>query len=114
MASVLCTGADRSLIATRKLILERAGHTVVAAAAEAELIAACEAHSFDVAVIGQTTGASEKRRILSVVREHSPEAKNLELYSPVTGKVLPEADDWLQVHSEIPADLVQRVVALAS
>ena len=31
MALVLCTGSDPAVMATRKLILEQAGHTVVLA-----------------------------------------------------------------------------------
>src|SRR5579864_3033657 len=41
VALVLCTGINDVLIATRKLILERAGHKVVTATGERELITAC-------------------------------------------------------------------------
>lgn len=114
MAEVLCTGADRSLIATRRLILENAGHSVVTAVGEPEIIFVCKQHSFDAAVIGQTTSSIEKRRIFGLVRAHCPKAKILELYSPATGKLLPEADDWLEVPARIPADLAERISGLSS
>jgi hypothetical protein len=114
MASVLCSGADRSLIATRRLILEQAGHSVVTAVGEPEIILACSQHSFDAAVIGQTTSSIEKRRIFSLVRTYCPNTKILELYSPATGKLLPEADEWLEVPAKIPADLAERVSRLAA
>ena len=40
MSLVLCTGVDPVLMETRKLILERAGHTVITAMGERELAAA--------------------------------------------------------------------------
>jgi hypothetical protein len=113
MASVLCTGTDESLIKTRKLILERAGHKVVPALGEPQLIEACEKHSIDVAVIGQTIARNEKRRVLRLIRQNCPAAKVLELYSPTTGKVLPDADDWLEVPADVPSDLAERVSKLA-
>ena len=63
MALVLCTGVDPSVVHTRQLILERAGHVVVTALDEASLITACEQNKFEVAVVGQTVSAKIKRRI---------------------------------------------------
>lgn len=54
MAVVLCTGVDKMLLQTRKLLLEKAGHTVVVVMDENTLFDVCQKHSFDVAVIGQT------------------------------------------------------------
>jgi DNA-binding response OmpR family regulator len=114
MASVLCTGVDQGLLNTRKLILERAGHKVIPALGEKELVSACTTYAFDVAVIGQTVSELEKRRILRLIREHCPRATVLELFSPATGKMLPDADDWLEVPAKIPFDLAQRVSMLVS
>ena len=113
MALVLCTGVDLSLAHTRRLILERAGHTVVLALDEPTLLAACERNKFDVAVVGQTVSAKIKRRIARQVRENCPNAKLLELYNLSTGKVLEDADAWLEVLADVPQELATRVGALA-
>ena len=39
MALVLCTGFDKTVLETRKLILENAGHTVVTVTDETALVA---------------------------------------------------------------------------
>lgn len=113
VASVLCTGSDESLVKTRKLILERAGNRVVSALGEPELVQACSENAFDIAVVGQTISRNEKLRVLRLIRQHSPDTTVLELYSPSTGKVLAEADDWLEVPAAIPSDLAERVAKLA-
>ena len=51
MALVLCTGIDPSVVRTRQLILERAGHVVVPALDKANLIKACQQDKLDVAVL---------------------------------------------------------------
>ena len=114
MALVLCTGVDSSLVRTRQLILERAGHVVVPALDEASLVAACRQNTFEVAVVGQTVSAQNKRRIARLIRERCPAAKVLELYTLSTGKVLDDADSWLEVLADLPQELAARVEALAS
>ena len=114
MALVLCTGVDKTLLQTRQYILERAGHSVVTAADELALQTACEEHSFDVAVIGQTTGTSMKRRILDLVRKHCPDAKVLELYQPYVGRVLENADSYLETPVDVPTELADRVSDLVN
>lgn len=113
VAQVLCTGVDRALLTTRKLLLQRGGHTVVTASNARELTDACARQEVDVVVIGQTVAPSEKRRIASLVRERCPGAKVLELYSPHLGKLVPDADEWLVVPTEVPPELAQRVTELA-
>jgi hypothetical protein len=113
VALVLCTGVDEILILTRKMILESAGHKVIPTTGQIELIRACEENQFDVAVIGQVITKPEKQRILSLIREHCPDARMLELFTPSTGSWLPDADDWLEVPRQIPSELVERVSLLA-
>ena len=113
MALVLCTGIDKALLQTRRLILERAGHTVVSVTDEKALTTVCQKHSFDVAVIGQTVSPKMKQRIASLVRQHCPTAKILELYPQFIGKMLTDADAWLSVPSDVPKDLADRVNELA-
>jgi hypothetical protein len=114
VALVLCTGVDASLIMTRAMILERAGHKVVPALSEPQVTDACKGRTFDVAVIGQAVSPLEKIRIFNLVRMNCPRAKVLELFHPPTGKVLRDADDWLEVPTDIPANLAERVSALAA
>src|SRR5215469_13129120 len=109
MALVLCTGVDRALITTRLLILEKAGHRVIAATDEAEVVAACKKQTFDVAVIGQAVSSHAKRQIMQLVRQFCPSAKILELYRFSLGKKLEDADSWLEVPTDVPEDLVERV-----
>ena len=64
MARVVCTGIDLQLMKTRKMILERAGHVVMIAINEPELLAACENHDVDVAVIGRALSFRQDSRAL--------------------------------------------------
>ena len=113
MALVLCTGVDRALLQSRRLILEHAGHTVVSVMDEQTLTTVCKKHSFDVAVIGQTVSLDMKQRIASLVRQHCSDAKILELYPLFAGKALTDADSWLSVPIDVPKELAERVKELA-
>ena len=113
MAHVLCTGADRTLLHTRKLILEHAGHTVFSASSEPEVREACARYNIDLAVIGQSVSAPQKQRIFALVREVCPSAKVLELLSPYGTKALQDADDWLEAPMEVPHEFVEKVERLA-
>ncbi len=113
MALVLCTGIDQSLLATRRLILEQAGHTVVTANNTKQVAEACSKHNFNVAVIGQTISRSEKRRLARLVRQHCATTMILELYAPATGKAIPDANAWLVVPIDVPPDLTRVVSDLA-
>jgi len=109
MALVLCTGVDPVLMETRKLILERAGHTIITVRGERELTGGCEKHDCDVAVIGQAISSSVKRTLLALIRQKCPSARILELYPLHQGKALPDADAWLEVPVDVPHDLPERV-----
>ena len=113
MALVLCTGVDKVLLETRKLILEHAGHTVVSVSDEPSLVRACQNHSFDVAVIGQTVSANMKRHVASIIKQNCEGVKLLELYPQFSKQVLSEADAALSVPVDIPHDLADRVKELA-
>ena len=114
MAFVLCTGTNRTLMQTRAMILERAGHTVIPATEERELVDACSNLTFDVAVIGHSVPPFEKTRVLRLIRQHCPNAKVLELYTAAHGRKLSDADDWLEGPIPHPTDLIERVARLAS
>jgi CheY-like chemotaxis protein len=114
MAMVLCTGWDQSLLDTRTLILQSAGHEVRQARTQNELVSACEKHQFDVVVIGQTVSLKMKRLISALVKQHCPNARILELYQPHMGKAVEDADSWLVVPAEIPSALAEEVARLAN
>jgi len=86
MALVLCTGDDRTLLKTRRLILERDGHKVITATNQQEVTDACKHHKFAVAVIGQRLPLQSKQQIFDVIRQNCKAAKILELYSPLAAK----------------------------
>jgi CheY-like chemotaxis protein len=114
MALVLCTGVDKAVVETRKLILEAAGHTVVTAMDEMSLVEVCKKHSFNIAVVGQMISRKMKHRIATVIKQYCPDVKILELYPPYTGKILDYADSWLVVPADIPEELTDRVNELAN
>lgn len=113
MATVLCTGVQPALTQTRKIILENAGHTVVTALSETEIVTACREFKIDVAVIGQTPQATLKRDWVRLVRTHCPSVRVIEVYMTSAGMALPDADEWLE-SPVVPDKLAERVAALAS
>jgi CheY-like chemotaxis protein len=113
MPLVLCTGKDASLMKTRQLILERAGHTVLPASNSRELEKVCSKHKFDVVIIGQSTPARLKREHIAIIRRFCPTSKVLELYPPYVGKILDDADAWLEMPPESPEQLIATVNRLA-
>ena len=114
MALVLCTGIDAALLQTRKLILERGGHTVISVTDERELAAACQEHVFDFAVIGEAVSPRMKRAVASSIRAHCPLARILELYQRLQGKILEDADSWMEVPAEVPTELAEHVNELVA
>ena len=114
MAVVLCTGSDSVLMKTRQLILESAGHKVLSAASGGEVEILCSAFTFHVAVLGQSATPRLKRETLAAVRKSCPAVKVLELYPPHIGKVLEEADAWLEMPPETPDMLIEAVERLVT
>ena len=113
VALVLCTGVDPVLMETRKLILQQAGHTVITATGERNLVFACEHYDCDVAVIGQLMSPQIKKGFASIIRKQRPSVKILELCPLHEGRVLDDADSWLDVPADVPRELAQRVAELA-
>ena len=114
MAQVLCTGVDRVLMETRKLVLQHAGHNVVGVTDARDLAAICQRHHFDIAVIGQALSPKNKKAIAALIREHCPSVKILELYPEYQQKTLDDADSWLEVPADLPEALAKRVNELAA
>jgi CheY-like chemotaxis protein len=92
MPLVLSIGADPSLMRTRQLILEHEGHTVVGVTDEKALMAACELHSFDVAILSQTLSPKIKQHIVTLIRSHFRASKYwnsilLRMDAPLTAQI---------------------------
>lgn len=113
MATVLCTGSDKALMNTRKLLLESAGHKVITAMTPKGAQDACERHAVEVVVLGQAMHAEQKKSLFDVVRKVRPQAKVLELHDPFQKPEIPGADGWLAVPSDVPSDLAEQVALLA-
>jgi CheY-like chemotaxis protein len=109
MPLVLCIGTDPSLMKTRQLILEQAGHTVLPSSSSRDLEKICSEHKFDVVIIGQSTPARLKREHIAIIRRFCPTSKVLELYPPYVGRVLDDADAWLEMPPERAELLVESV-----
>lgn len=110
-ADLLCVGIDDASMATRRLILEKAGHTVTQLHDLRQVQAACETKSFSVVVLGQSLNANEKKRISDILLKYCKNAKILELHSGI-GPELPSADSHLQVNAGQPEALSEAVNAL--
>jgi hypothetical protein len=114
VALVLCTGTDAALLQTRKLILERAGHTVISVMDEREMAAACREYVFDLAVIGEAVSPRMKRAVASSIRAQCRSVRILELYQQHQGKILEDADSWMEVPAEVPTELAEHVNELVA
>jgi len=114
VALVLCTGTDAALLQTRKLILERAGHTVISVMDEREMAAACREYVFDLAVIGEAVSPRMKRAVASSIRAQCRSLRILELYQQHQGKILEDADSWMEVPAEVPTELAEHVNELVA
>lgn len=55
-----------------------------------------------------------KRLICSLVKQHCPDMRILELYQPHVGKAVEDADSWLAVPADIPSELADEVARLAN
>lgn len=113
MSLVLNTGVYPPLMETRRLMLEQAGHTVITAGEDQEIVIACQQYRFDVAVIGQSAPPKLKRHLFSLIRRECASAKILELVTPDVDKALQAADSWLELPSLLPYALAKRVDELA-
>jgi hypothetical protein len=93
---------------TRRMILERAGHSVTSAQDLRDVIAACRSEAFEVVILGQSLPRNEKLRIRDVVHIECRNAKVLELHTGITPE-LPSADGHLHVATGAPEALVDCV-----
>jgi hypothetical protein len=77
--ALILYGGGSTVVETRQLLLERAGHRMITALNERERIQHCHDYTFDLAVIGQSLGPKMKLHAIFLLREHCPAVKILEL-----------------------------------
>lgn len=94
------------------MLLESAGHTVISALGTDTVMYACKRGGFDVAIIGQGSSDADKQMFFALIRKHCPGVKVLELFRAHSQPVLKAAEDHLEVPSDAPSDLIERVTAL--
>ena len=111
MANILCIGIGNAAMQTRKMILERAGHTVTQARELREVMAACRVDSFSVAILGPALPRNEKLRVRDLLYIECRDAKVLELHIGVAPEIS-SADAHLQVTASEPEGLVECVESL--
>lgn len=109
MATILCTGDEPLLLETRKLILQKKGHTVVSAQDQSSVLAICQQHTIDVAVIGECKQPEKKKQMAVLIRRHCPSVKILELHGIYQSKILKDPNSTLAMPPEMP-DLLTRYV----
>lgn len=112
MPNVIVIGINAAILATRKAILEKAGHTVALARDLREVIAECAKSSFDVGIVGQSLPPQEKLRVSEILLAHCTGIKILEFHNGFTPD-LRAPDAHLAVAASTPEDLVQTVERLA-
>ena len=112
MANVIHVGTNEAVLATRKTILEKAGHNVVLARDLREVMAACEAGSFDVGIIGQALPAMEKLRVTDTLRKLCSGIRILEFHDAIKPDV-ETADANLRVADTTPATFLDTITELA-
>jgi DNA-binding response OmpR family regulator len=112
MANVIHVGTNEAILATRKTILEKAGHTVTLARDLREIISACDTGSFDIGIIGQTLPAMEKLRVSDILRNHCSGIRILEFHDAIKPDV-ETADANLRVADTTPATFLDTITDLA-
>ena len=111
MANLLCVGIDDAAMMTRKLTLEKAGHTVTQTRDLLQVKAACEGADFSIAILCQSLNSNEKKRIRDVLLTNCKAARILELHKSITPE-LSDADWHLQIGAAEPQGLTEAVNTL--
>jgi len=112
MANVIHVGTNEAVLATRKTILQKAGHNVVLARDLRQVMSACDAGSFDVGIIGQALPAMEKLRVTDTLRRLCSGIRILEFHDAIKPDV-DTADAHLRVADTNPGNFLDTVTELA-
>lgn len=80
LKSILAISHDRALLETRRLLLKTLGHHVESILDFRDLTSVLQEQACDVAVVGFSVPAAEKRRVAAQIREHRPDCKIVEIF----------------------------------
>ena len=69
---ILSVSYDRSLLATRQMLLEMQGYTVTSALGFTEAIAQCKTAGFDLFILGHSIPIKDKRALMRTFKESCP------------------------------------------
>src|SRR6185312_12507122 len=69
---ILSVSYDRSLLATRQMLLEPQGYSITSALGFAEAIGECKTGSFDLFILGHSIPVKDKRELMRMFKEHCP------------------------------------------
>jgi DNA-binding NtrC family response regulator len=72
MARILSISYDETLLRTRELMLEWAGHQVTSALGFQDALAGCTTSDFDLAIIGHSIPGNDKKKLIEGFRRHNP------------------------------------------
>jgi CheY-like chemotaxis protein len=109
---ILLTSRDPALLETRKMLLADNNYEVFTATNHQEVVDLCKDHSFDLAVLGYTIPAKERKNIANTVHEACGPIPILELHNgPVPRSK--DSENNLQMDAErSPAEFVAKVKQL--
>lgn len=111
MAKIIHIGTCEPILATRKAVMEKAGHAVTLAHDLRAVIAACNSETFDIGILGHTLPAMEKLRVYGTLRHRCEGIRILEFHDAVKPD-LADADAHLRVSQtsqEVFIDTVNRL-----
>jgi len=107
---ILCISNDAALLATRRMLLEQSGFTVVAAFGFAEAMGHCSTDaSFDLVLMGQTLPPKDKKSLIATMREMDCKAPVLSIRLH-GDEPLPEVDYTIESQAG-PVALIEAVKA---
>jgi CheY-like chemotaxis protein len=102
---ILCVSSDPVLLATRKMVLEKAGFTVTTASSDRVVADVCRKSRFDLVLIGYKLQNQEKLRIAETVRSVCGPIPVVEIY--VAQPVIEDATHLLALFQ--PEELIAAI-----
>jgi DNA-binding response OmpR family regulator len=69
---ILSVSYDVSLLATRRMLLELAGYTVISALGFTDALEGCRASGFDLFILGHSIPTKDKQELIRAFRNNSP------------------------------------------
>jgi len=111
MANILSVSYDETLLRTRELLLESAGHSVTSAFGHHEAMEACKPGDFQLVIIGHSIPKKDKLDIIERFRQTNPDATVIALIRAGEGR-LSEVDHYVSPGD--PEDLLRSIAWIVS